>query len=228
MSQIRVFIADDHELVRYALRTLLDDEVDIEVVGEAPDGVSAVEGVCAESVDVLLLDMRMPGMGGIEVCRQVRMMCPATRVLALTSFDDDDEVFGILAVGATGYLLKDTRSDRLVEAIRAVADGQAVLDPKVANRVISAPPKERGHDDAETGESDLSRREHEVLKLMAEGMSNKEIGRALWIGETTVKTHVSHILRKLGQGDRTQAVLAAVKLGLVRLGDAGADGSHRR
>jgi DNA-binding NarL/FixJ family response regulator len=217
MAQIRVFIADDHELVRYGLRTLLEAEPDIDVVGEAPDGVSAIDAVCGESIDVLLLDMRMPGMGGVEVCRQIKRNCPATRVLALTSFDDDEEVFGVLAVGATGYLLKDTRPDRLIEAIRAVADGQAVLDPKVANRVISAPPKEHTENHVAEDESGLSRREHEVLKLMADGMSNKEIGRALWIGETTVKTHVSHILRKLGQNDRTQAVLAAVKLGLVHL-----------
>jgi DNA-binding NarL/FixJ family response regulator len=184
--------------------------------------------VTAESVDVLLLDMRMPGMGGIEVCRQVRNNCPSTRVLALTSFDDDDEVFGILAVGATGYLLKDTRPDRLVEAIRAVADGQAVLDPKVANRVIASPPQQRVPAGNGEDESGLSRRELEVLRLMAEGMSNKEIGRSLWIGETTVKTHVSHILRKLGQSDRTQAVLAAVKLGLVDLDNRNSDDTHRR
>jgi DNA-binding NarL/FixJ family response regulator len=208
----RVFLADDHELVRYALRSLLEDASDMEVVGEAADGDSAVSG-CLETVpDVLVLDLRMPGMGGVDVCREVRSRCPQTNVLVLTSFDDDEELFGALSAGACGYLLKETRPDRIVRAVRAVADGQAVFDSAVADRVIAGKPKgNHGLDDP------LSDRELEVLDLMARGHSNKEIGRQLWIGETTVKTHVSHILRKLGQSDRTNAVLAAVKTGLVRL-----------
>lgn len=211
--QIKVFVADDHELVRYALRTMLEAEGDIAVVGEADDSTTALEGVRQAKPDVLVLDLRMPGEGGIEVCRQVRESCPDTSVLVLTSFDEDEELFGVLAAGACGYLLKDTRPERIVHAIRAVADGQAVFDSAVANRIITGRPQ--GNDDLA---EPLSEREMEVLQLMAKGMSNKEIGRALWIGETTVKTHVSHILRKLGQSDRTQAVLAAVKIGLVRLG----------
>jgi len=213
MSQIRVFVADDHELVRYALRTMLEAEADIDVVGEAADSKQALEGCQGTNPDVLVLDLRMPGEGGVEVCRQVRETCPDTSVLVLTSFDEDEELFGVLSAGACGYLLKDTRPERIVHAIRAVADGQAVFDSAVANRIITGRPQ--GNDDLE---EPLSDREMEVLQLMAKGMSNKEIGRALWIGETTVKTHVSHILRKLGQADRTQAVLAAVKGGLVRLG----------
>lgn len=213
MERIRVFVADDHELVRYALRTLLEAEGDIDVVGEAADSNGVIEG-CRESCpDVLLLDLRMPGDGGVEVCRQVREECSETSVLVLTSYDGDEEVFGVLAAGACGYLLKDTRPERVVHAIRAVADGQAVFDSQVANRIIAGRPGLNGEHDGDS----LSEREMEVLQLMAKGMSNKEIGRALWIGETTVKTHVSHILRKLGQADRTQAVLAAVKAGLVRL-----------
>lgn len=211
--QIKVFVADDHELVRYALRTMLEAEGDIAVVGEADDSTTALEGVRQAKPDVLVLDLRMPGEGGIEVCRQVRESCPDTSVLVLTSFDEDEELFGVLAAGACGYLLKDTRPERIVHAIRAFADGQAVFDSAVANRIITGRPQ--GNDDLA---EPLSEREMEVLQLMAKGMSNKEIGRALWIGETTVKTHVSHILRKLGQSDRTQAVLAAVKIGLVRLG----------
>lgn len=213
MSQIRVMIADDHELVRYALRTMLEAEADIQVVGEAASGPEAHETCSAVVPDVLVLDMRMPGDGGVEVCRKVRESCPTTRVLILTSFDEDEELFGVLSAGASGYLLKDTRPERIIHAIRAVADGQAVFDSAVANRIITGRPQ--ANDELA---DPLSDREMEVLQLMAKGLSNKEIGRSLWIGETTVKTHVSHILRKLGQADRTQAVLAAVKAGLVRLG----------
>lgn len=213
MTQIRVLIADDHELVRYALRTMLEAEGDIQVVAEACNGAEVEAGCAQFAPDVLVLDMRMPGDGGVEVCRKVREACPDTRVLVLTSFDEDEELFGVLSAGACGYLLKDTRPERIVHAIRAVADGQAVFDSAVANRIITGRPQAN-----DTLAEPLSDREMEVLQLMAKGQSNKEIGRSLWIGETTVKTHVSHILRKLGQADRTQAVLAAVKAGLVRLG----------
>lgn len=213
MEQIRVLVADDHELVRYALRTLLDAEPDIEVVGEAADSGTAIASCREASPDVLLLDLRMPGEGGVEVCRQVHADNPDTSILVLTSFDEDDEIYGVLAAGAAGYILKDTRPERVVHAIRAVADGQSVFDANVASRIIAGRVPGGAHGDADP----LSEREMEVLQLMAKGLSNKEIGRSLWIGETTVKTHVSHILRKLGQADRTQAVLAAVKTGLVRL-----------
>lgn len=213
MPAIRVLIADDHELVRYALRTMLDDEVDIEVVAEAETGDAAVAGCLELRPDVLVLDMRMPGDGGVEVCRKVREECPETSVLVLTSYDEDEELFGVLSAGASGYLLKDTRPERIMHAIRAIADGQAVFDSAVASRIITGRPQAN-----DSLKEPLSDREMEVLQLMAKGLSNKEIGRSLWIGETTVKTHVSHILQKLGQGDRTQAVLAAVKAGIVRLG----------
>jgi DNA-binding NarL/FixJ family response regulator len=212
MEQIRVLIADDHELVRYGLRTLLEAEPDIEVVGEAPDSAAAIDGCREVTPDVLLLDLRMPGIGGIEVCREVTSTCPGTAVLVLTSFDEDDDIFGVTSAGAAGYVLKDTRPEWLVRAIRSVADGQSVFDTGVANRIIAG----RAENADDTADP-LSEREMEVLQLMANGFSNKEIGRALWIGEATVKTHVSHILRKLGQADRTQAVLAGVKAGLVRL-----------
>ena len=212
MERIRVFLADDHELVRYALRSLLESEPDMEVVGEAADSESAVRG-CVEAVpDVMLLDLRMPGAGGVEVCRDVHRACPSVSVVVLTSFDGDDEVFGAVGAGACGYLLKDTAPERMVQSIRAVAAGQSVFDTGVAARIISA--RAFGGEDSDA----LSEREMDVLQLMAKGMSNKEIGRALWIGETTVKTPVSHILRKLKQSDRTSAVLAAVKSGLVRIG----------
>ncbi|HET6351244.1 MAG TPA: response regulator transcription factor [Coriobacteriia bacterium] len=209
---IRVFLADDHELVRYALRNVLESECDIVVVGEAGDGDSAIRDCSKLKPTVLVLDLNMPGPGGVEVCRQVRERVSETSVLALTTFDEDDELFGVLAAGARGYLLKDTRPERIVHAIRVVAEGQAVFDSAVVNRIISGRPSNNGD-----MEEPLSDREREVLGLMAKGLSNKEIGRELWISETTVKTHVSHILRKLDQSDRTQAVLAAVRAGLVRL-----------
>ncbi len=214
---IRVFIADDHELVRFALRSLLEGEPDLELVGEADNGEAAVAAVIETQPDVLLLDMRMPGIGGAEVCRRVREACDDTRVLILTSYDDDEELFGVLAAGASGYLLKDARPDNIAAAVRSVADGQAIFDNAIAQRIIA------GRSGAEVGaeaaalRDSLSEREMEVLRLMAKGFSNKEIGRALWIGETTVKTHVSHILRKLNQADRTQAVLTAVRLGIVSM-----------
>lgn len=215
MSKIRVFIADDHELVRMGLRTLLDGEPDIEVVGEAQDSDTAAEGAIATKPDVLLLDLRMPGMGGVEVCRRVKEAAPEVSVLVVTSFDEDDEVFGVLDAGASGYLMKDTRPDRVAHAIRSIYEGQAVFDAAVASRIISG--RGNGSNGNAVLADPLSERELEVLELMARGLSNKEIGKTLWIGETTVKTHVSHILRKLGQGDRTQAVLAALRAGIVKL-----------
>ncbi len=219
MSDIKIFIADDHELVRYALRTLLEAEPGIEVVGESPDGEGAVAAACEREIDVVLLDLRMPGIGGIEACRRIKEICPEIDVLVLTSFGDDDEVFGVLAAGAGGYILKDTRPDLVVRAVRAVAEGQAVFDSKIAARVIAG--KAEGTRAPDAGLMQLlSDRELEVLRLMAKGMTNKEIARALWIGEATVKTHVSHVLHKMGTGDRTQAVLSAVQAGLVDLGPA--------
>jgi len=222
MDPIRVFIADDHELVRYALRMLLEDEPDIEVVGESANGEGAVDAVGSEQVDLVLLDLRMPGIGGIEACRLIKEREPDVSVLVLTSFGDDDEVFGVLAAGAGGYILKDTRPELVIQAVRAMAEGQAVFDSKIAARVIAGQP-DRDPDTDEELRSRFSDRELEVLQLMAEGMGNKQIAHALWISEATVKTHVSHIPRKMGAPDRTQAALVAVRAGLVASpdGDAG-------
>lgn len=216
MDPIRVLIADDHELVRLALRTLLEGEDDIEVVAEAPDGETVLELLGGTQIDLLLLDLRMPGIGGVETCRRIRKTDAELPVLVLTSFDDEEEMFGVLAAGASGYILKDTRPEQLVQAIRTVAEGQAVFDAGIAARVIAGKKHAVCEPDPVLKDR-LSERELEVLQLMATGLSNKEIGRSLWIGETTVKTHVSRILRKLGQSDRTQAVLTAVNAGLVEL-----------
>ena len=216
MQAIRVMIADDHELVRLALRTLLEGEDGIEVVAEAPDGETVLELMKTTAIHLLLLDLRMPGIGGVETCRRVRQIDPELPILVLTSFDDEEEMFGVLAAGASGYILKDTRPEQLAQAVRTVAEGQSVFDSGIAARVIAGKTTAQNEPDPVLLNL-LSERELQVLKLMAKGLSNKEIGRALWIGETTVKTHVSRILRKMGQSDRTQAVLAAVQAGLVRL-----------
>lgn len=207
---IRVFVADDHELVRCALRATLEEEDDIEVVGEAADTDSAIEGIVATLPDVAVLDMRMPGGGGVIVCKAVCERCPETRVLILTSFDQNDEVFGSLAAGATGYLLKDVRPSRIPEAIREVHDGRFVFDDAIADRVSQG-------GDMTIPIEPLSERETEVLGLMAQGLSNRQVGSTLWISETTVKSHVSSILRKLGQVDRTNAVLTGLREGIVQL-----------
>lgn len=211
MSATRVMIVDDHEIVRFALRGVLEAEAGIEVAGEAACGIQAVESFAAIAPDVILLDLHLPDMDGVDVCGLLTTGPNAPRVLVLTSYDDDAEIFGALDAGASGYLMKDVSPSALVEAIRTVADGTTVLDAGVARRVIDGRRRTTATDLAD----DLSVREHEVLRHMARGMSNREIATALWISEPTVKTHVSHILRKLGQSDRTRAVLEALRMGLV-------------
>ncbi|MDO8916123.1 MAG: response regulator transcription factor [Coriobacteriia bacterium] len=205
-ARIRVLIADDHELVRLGLRAVLE-EGGIEVVGEAPDGASAVDAALALLPDILLLDLRMPVLDGREVCRRVVAAAPAVRVVVLTSFADDDDVFGALSAGASSYVMKDIAPDALLGVLRGVAEGRHILDPAIAKRVLDRSQVT----DAEI----LSPREREVLGLMAEGLANRQIAARLWISEATVKSHVSHILAKLGQSDRTQAIVHAMRRGLV-------------
>lgn len=221
MGRIRVLIADDHPLVRMALRTLLEAEADLEVVGEASDTDSAISEAVRLRPDVLLLDLRMPGQGGVEACASVKSVAPEIAVLVLTSFDDDEELFGALEAGASGYLMKDTAPDRVAVAVRALYSGQSVFDAAVASRLVSGRSHTQGNGTALL--EPLSGRELQVLSLMAHGCSNKEIARELWIGESTVKTHVSHIMRKLGESDRTNTVLAALRFKLVLLDEAAGD-----
>lgn len=208
-ERIRVLVADDHELVRLGLRAVLE-EAGIEVVGEAPDGPTAVERAVELMPDILLLDLRMPGMDGVEVCRTVRSQAPDIKVIILTSFAEDEDIFGALAAGASSYIMKDVAPDALVGTVRGVAGGQTVLDAVVAQRVLDGP-----RPAADPDGDPLSPREREVLELMAQGLTNRQIGQRLWISEPTVKTHVSHILTKLGQPDRTQAIVHAMRLGMV-------------
>jgi len=204
---IRVLIADDHPLVRQGLRSYLDTIDDIDVVGEAVDGDQAVALATDLEPDVVVMDLAMPNVDGIEATRRITQANASIRVIALTSFATDDKVFPAIQAGAAGYLLKETEPSELAEAIRKVHRGEPILHPSVAARLMRevAAAEPRAH------RTDLTARELEVLRLIAAGRSNKEIARDLSVAEKTVKTHVSNVLSKLGVADRTQAALHAVR-----------------
>jgi DNA-binding NarL/FixJ family response regulator len=208
---IRVLIADDHPLVRQGLRSFLDTIDDIEVVGEAIDGGEAVTLATSLEPDVVMMDLSMPNIDGIEATKRIAEVNPAVKVIALTSFATDDKVFPAIQAGAAGYLLKETEPAELAEAIRKVHRGEPILHPTVAARLMRevAAAEPRAH------RTDLTARELEVLRHIARGRSNKEIARELGVAEKTVKTHVSNVLSKLGVADRTQAALYAVQHGLA-------------
>ncbi|MEU5770251.1 response regulator transcription factor [Streptomyces asoensis] len=215
---IRVLIADDQMMVRQGFTVLLDAHRGIEVVGQAVHGLDAVAKVDELAPDVVLMDIRMPELGGIEATRRITAAHPHVRVLVLTTFDLDEYVYDALRAGASGFLLKDASADRLAEAVRVVAAGDALLAPGVTRRLIAefsrldggprSPRKERV--------GDLTERETEVLTLIAQGLSNAEMAEQLFVAEQTVKTHVGRILVKLGLRDRTQAAVFAYESGLVR------------
>jgi DNA-binding NarL/FixJ family response regulator len=210
---IRVLIADDHAVVRQGLRTFLDLQADIDVVGEAADGEEAVAVAAEHAPDVILLDLVMPRLDGIGALRRLRETAPAARVIVLTSFGEDERLFTALRAGASGYLLKDVEPAELVRSIRTVHGGGAPLSPAVAARVVEE--LASGGAAGRAPADDLTPRELEVLCLIARGRSNKRIALELGVAEKTVKTHVSHVLAKLGLSDRTQAALYAVREGLV-------------
>ncbi|MGY1687122.1 response regulator [Geodermatophilus sp. SYSU D00867] len=217
MSAVRVLVVDDQALFREALVTLLGARPEVEVVGEAGDGHEALERAAAVRPDVVLMDLHMPVLDGIGATRRLRVEQPHVRVLALTTFDDDEDVFAALRAGALGYLLKDVSSDRLVEAVLSAARGESVLQPSVAAKVVA---RFAQLDDAPRPRPQplvvpLSDRELDVLRLLAEGRSNREIARTLYLAEGTVKNHVTSVLGKLGARDRTQAALRARALDLV-------------
>jgi NarL family two-component system response regulator LiaR len=201
---IRVLIADDHAVVRQGLRTFFDLQEDIDVVGEAADGEEALALAERLAPDVVLIDLVMPGVGGIEALRRLRERVPEARAIVLSSFADDDKLFPAVRAGAAGYLLKDVQPRELVAAIRTVHGGGALLHPTVAARLME-----------ELADDPLTPREREVLALIGRGMPNKLIARELGIAEKTVKAHVSSVLAKLGVTDRTQAALYAVRAGLA-------------
>jgi DNA-binding NarL/FixJ family response regulator len=205
---IRILIVDDHSIVRQGLRMFLGLDDDLEIVGEASNGVQAVEMARQLRPDVVLMDLLMPLMDGTEATAIIRRELPDTEVIALTSVLEDAAVVGAVRAGAIGYLLKDAQADELCRAIRAAANGEIQLAPKAAERLMR---EIRTPDNPEV----LTERETDVLRLIAEGKSNKEIARILSIGEKTVKTHVSNILAKLNMASRTQAALYAARIGLV-------------
>jgi len=220
---IRVLIADDQTLVRDGLRALVDLEDDMEVVAEANDGESAIMLARQWRPDVVLMDVRMPGVDGIESTRRIVTRGDAPKVLVLTMFNRDEYVFHALRAGASGFLLKDVRGGQLTRAIRAVAAGDSLVDPAITRRLIEerVTAERRPNPDRVPQIGTLTQRELDVLQRVARGLSNAEIAADLVVGEATVKTHVAHILAKLGVRDRVQAVVAAYEAGVVtvRAGD---------
>jgi DNA-binding NarL/FixJ family response regulator len=219
---IRVLIADDQALVRSGFRLIVETRPDLEVVGEAEDGEQAVRLTLELEPDVILMDVRMPGVDGIEATRRIVAAGSAARILVLTTFDLDEYVYAAVRAGASGFLLKDVRPGDLVEAIRLVANGSALLGPGVTRRLLERFADEDASGDAAEAVARLTEREREILRLLASGLSNAELARQLVVSETTVKTHVSSVLRKLGVRDRVQAVIVAYDAGLVRPGAGGA------
>ncbi|MDN3353911.1 response regulator transcription factor [Actinomadura sp. DC4] len=217
---IRVLLVDDQELVRTGFRMVLDAQEGIEVAGEAADGRAALEVLRSTSADVVLMDVRMPKMDGIEATRHICAAPDSPKVIILTTFDLDEYAFSALKAGAAGFLLKDAGPEQLIEAIRAVSSGEAVVAPSTTRRLIDRfvqhIPDEQ--EQGETALDTLTAREGEVLKLVARGMSNGEIAARLYVSEATVKTHVGRILSKLGLRDRVQAVVFAYETGLIRSG----------
>jgi DNA-binding NarL/FixJ family response regulator len=222
-TDLTIVLADDQELVRAGFRVILESEPGFRVVGEAPDGARAVEAVRILRPDVVCLDVQMPGVDGLEAARRIAALPDPPAVLILTTFDSDDALFQALEAGASGFLLKNASPERLIDAVRTVAAGDALLAPDVTRRVISratAAPVSSGRasdlsGDAALASAGLTERETEVLRLLARGLSNAEIAAELYVGDATVKTHVSNVLQKLALRDRIQAVVWAFEHGVA-------------
>ncbi len=215
MSQlVSVLIVDDHAMVRRGIRAFLESQPDLFVCGEVGSGPEALRSAGEQPPDVILMDLKLPGMDGVETTRQIKRISPRSQVIVLTSYHEDEYIFPAIRAGALSYLLKDVRPEELADAIRKAADGEAVLNPRVAARLVQ---EVQGHR-AEPANpfTELSEREMEVLHLVANGLNNAEIAATLVIGEKTVKSHVSNILAKLHLADRTQAAVLAWRQGLIR------------
>jgi DNA-binding NarL/FixJ family response regulator len=220
---IKVLLADDQTLIRQGIRLLLEIEADIQVVGQAADGLEVLQQVEATHPDVVLMDVRMPKMDGVEATRQLAARFPEVKVIILTTFEDDETVFEGLKAGARGYLLKDISSEEMAEAVRKVAAGEALIEPRITRKVLAEFSRLATATDSHstsTSKTDspaiaLTEREREVLNALAQGLSNREIAEQLVITEGTVKNHVSSLIDKLGVRDRTQAILKGQELGLI-------------
>lgn len=219
MTKISIFIVEDFELLRDGLRASINREEDMECIGEAADGLTAVHKVTALKPQVVIMDIGLPQMDGIAATREIRKEVPETKVVMLTSHDDDTEIFAAFASGASGYCMKDTASQTLKLAIRSVQQGAAWFDPRIASRLlndmVSGNQNSFAQTPSKTSTVDLSDREVEVLKLITDGLGNKEIATKLQINVSTVRTHVEHILEKLSASGRTDAAVKALRLGLV-------------
>jgi len=212
-ERIRILIVDDHPLIREGLRAILETQPDMELVGEARDGNEAVARAQALKPDVILMDLALPHMDGVEATRQIIQNDQLVRVLILSNYLDDDKVFGVLKAGAKGYLIKETNPQYLRQAVRAVYQGKSALDPAVQRKLVDQFAQTTGK--SASSKDNLTEREQEVLRLMAQGLTNPQIGHKLSIAEGTVRFHVSNVLKKLGLKNRTQAVLYAVHNGLA-------------
>ena len=219
MKKIKVILADDHALFREGTRSILEQEPDIEVVAEAKDGVEAVEFVNEFQPDVALIDIAMPRVNGIEATKQIKARHPTTAVLILTAYDNDQYILALLEAGAAGYLLKNVKGDDLVNAMRAVNSGEAVLHPVIAQKVLHRLTASEQSAQRTIKPQELSEREMEVLKMAAQGFSNRDIADKLFLSRRTVQAHLANIFHKLDVGSRTEAVLKALRSGWVTLDD---------
>jgi DNA-binding NarL/FixJ family response regulator len=228
MAHLRVLIADDDDLMRAGLKAVLSSDDTIDVVAEAADGREAISHTRALKPDLVLMDVRMPGMDGIAATREIIAAAPGARILILTTFEDDDYVFGALSAGASGFLLKRTQPEQLIAAIHTIAAGESLLSPSVTRTVINRMARQPQPDPAASRRLQmLTPRERDVLELVARGLSNTEIAASLFVEESTVKTHLKRILAKLSLRDRVQAVILAYETGLARPATE-ARGQHAR
>jgi DNA-binding NarL/FixJ family response regulator len=211
---IRVLVADDHPIVRSGIVALLQDAPDIDVVGQAVNGLEAVRLTGELTPDLVVMDLRMPGLGGAEATAEIMATVPGVRVLVLTTYETDDDILPAIEAGASGYLVKAAPQDEILAGVRAVAAGQTVLAPSIASKLVERMRADRMRTDRAPGPR-LSARELDVLRRVAEGKSNPEIARELFIGDATVKTHLQHVFEKLEVADRTRAVTRAMELGLL-------------
>ncbi|MBN1351337.1 response regulator transcription factor [candidate division KSB1 bacterium] len=214
MDKIKVMIVDDHAIVREGLSSILAFEDDIEVVGEAVNGVDAIEAFQKLNPHLVLMDLQMPGMDGVQSIKKIKQINPEVKIIILTVFQDEEYVYEGIKAGARGYLLKDTSPDELVETIRKVNRGESLIEPFLATKVLDKFSELAKH---EKPEHNLTPRELQIITLLSEGKSNKELAQDLYISEKTVKTHITHIFEKLNVRDRTEAVMRALKKGIIQI-----------